>query len=311
MSIKISAVICTYNQENYLRKAINSLVNQSLSSEEFEIVIVDNASTDNTKKVVEEFSHVSNIKYVYEPRLGLSYARNTGFKNAVGKYIAYLDDDAVVCPKWLEYIIKAFESNPGAGCVGGKIAPIWESPRPKWLHDQLLSWLTTLDHGSTPKFLEDKEWVWGTNMSFLAERLKISGGFRTSLGRKGSLLLSGEEMQLQDNIRERGYKIYYDPKIEVSHHVHPERLTKEWFFNRFFWQAVTDVEMKKVQPSLYDGLKELAKFDLASITVHTEDPSKFLQQCRVMRLIGRIVAPFMIKAINDKIKENNESKNKN
>ncbi|MEE8471432.1 MAG: glycosyltransferase family A protein [Dehalococcoidia bacterium] len=98
MSIRVSAIICTHNRSDYLRQAIQSLADQTLPTEQYEVIVVDNGSTDNTRAVVEGFDHIANLRYVYEPILGLSQARNTGWQNARGEYIAFMDDDAIGYP---------------------------------------------------------------------------------------------------------------------------------------------------------------------------------------------------------------------
>src|SRR3989337_3554689 len=108
MSFVISAIICTHNRVEYLTKAIQSLVDQNIPKSKYEIIVVDNCSTDSTREVVEKFSSKSNIRYIYEPTLGANKARNTGWRNARGKYIAYLDDDAIASPVWLCRILQGF-----------------------------------------------------------------------------------------------------------------------------------------------------------------------------------------------------------
>ena len=131
MTVRISAIVCTYNRSTYLRKALGSLVDQSLSKDQYEVIVIDNGSQDDTRQVIDEFSWMPNLKYVYEPNLGLSQARNTGWRNAHGGYVAYLDDDAIACPRWLEKILEVFENvKPRPGCVGGKIEPRWELGHP-------------------------------------------------------------------------------------------------------------------------------------------------------------------------------------
>ena len=138
-TVQISAVICTHNREKYLKQAIESLINQSLSNDLYEILIIDNASTDNTKNVISNyFSHISNIRYIYEPKIGLSHARNCAWYNSSSQYICYLDDDAIANPNWLESFINIFNDySPKPAVVGGKVTPLWEAEKPKWLSDQL------------------------------------------------------------------------------------------------------------------------------------------------------------------------------
>lgn len=241
MSIRISAIICTHNRAGYLRKAIRSLVFQSLDEELYEILVVDNASTDDTRHIVHnEFSGVSNLRYLYEPVLGLSQARNTGWRGAEGEYVAYLDDDAVASPVWLERILEVFDTvSPKPGCVGGKIEPIWEAPRPIWLSDSMLPVLTVLDLSDKPTFLSDQI-PSGANISFAKVVLMELGGFSVALGRKGNQLLSNEEVLLMRKMKDKGFLCFYHPEIKVRHHIPASRLTERWFLDRYYWQGISD-----------------------------------------------------------------------
>ena len=134
--MKISVVVCTYNRSEYLRRMLMSL-REALIPEHLscEIILVDNHSTDNTKYVFEEIArpHRSNWKYVFEEKEGISHARNRGVREAKGEIIAFTDDDVIVDKYWIQNICKAFEENSDVVCVGGKILPIWEIPKPEWL----------------------------------------------------------------------------------------------------------------------------------------------------------------------------------
>jgi len=251
VSIRISAIICTHNRASYLKKAIQSLVDQTLPKEQYEVIVVDNGSTDDTKAVVESFDHFENLRYIYEPVLGLSQARNTGWQNAQGEYVAYLDDDAVSCPEWLERIVVAFETvDPRPGSVGGKVMPIWEAERPAWLPKELEVALTIIDWADKPIFLtEDYQHLRGCNVAYPREILEKAGGFSTSLGRKGKSLLSGEEEFLERHLKEQNFGPYYDPEICVYHHIPAERLVKQWFYRRYFWQGASYEVLQYIEAS--------------------------------------------------------------
>lgn len=251
MSIPISAIICTHNRVAYLEKAIQSLVDQTLPKEQYEIIVVDNGSTDNTKMTVESFNQFGNLRYIYEPILGLSQARNTGWQNAQGKYIAYLDDDAIACAEWLERIVRAFETiHPQPGSVGGKIEPIWEVERPAWLSKQMERPLTIVDWRDKAAFLtEDYQHLRGCNVAYPREILEKVGGFSTNLGRKGSSLLSNEESLLEKYLKEQNLGSYYDPEIRVQHHILAERLVKRWFYERYFWQGASNEILQYIETS--------------------------------------------------------------
>lgn len=237
----ISAIVGTLNRAIYLRKALQSLANQTLPRERYEIIVVDNGSTDNTKQLVQdEFGYLSNLQYLYEPVTGLSRARNKGWQNSKGEYVAYLDDDAIASSNWLEKILESFDRvNPRLGGLGGKVEPIWESARPVWLSARLAPYLTILDWSTTPIILDNSQYLVGANMAFPTFLLREVGGFQVSLGRKGGNLLSNEEILLKHQLESLGYTLYYSPEIAVKHHVPASRLTQDWFIQRHYWQGVS------------------------------------------------------------------------
>ena len=251
MSTRISAIICTYNRAEYLKKALQSLVDQTLPQQHYEIIVVDNGSTDNTKAIVEGFKQCENLRYIYEPIMGLSQARNTGWGNAQGEFITYLDDDAIACPEWLQRIVQAFNTvRPQPGSVGGKVIPIWEVERPPWLPKELDRLLSITDWADRPTFLmDDFQFLAGTNVAYPRYVLDEVGGFSTSLGRKASSLLSCEEILLKRQLKRRNLGSYYDPDLYVYHHIPAERLTKRWFYRRAFWQGASDAILRHLETS--------------------------------------------------------------
>ncbi|PZD74231.1 GalNAc(5)-diNAcBac-PP-undecaprenol beta-1,3-glucosyltransferase [Acaryochloris thomasi RCC1774] len=241
MSVRISAIICTFNRSKYLQKAIQSLIDQTLEKYEYEILVVDNCSVDDTRKVVDDKSRIAgNLHYIYESEIGLSKARNTGWEAAKGEYIAYLDDDAIATPHWLATLLHNFENiTPKPACIGGKIDPIWEAERPEWLPDKLLPYLTILDWSSELIIIDENQYIAGANMAFTQQALTLANGFQTKFGRRGKKLLSNEELVLQNQIRKHGLDIYYNPEAVVEHHVVADRLQQNWFVKRTYWQGVS------------------------------------------------------------------------
>jgi glucosyl-dolichyl phosphate glucuronosyltransferase len=304
MSLIVSSVICTHNRADYLFLALQSLVDQSMSKSQYEIIVIDNCSTDQTKEVVESFSKQQDqIRYIYESTLGLSYARNTALQNAKGKYIAYLDDDAIACPNWLNKIVSVFEETvvPQIGCAGGKVELIWEADRPSWLSDQLLHVLGFIDWSKTPRPLNlDSEWLVGASIAFSVDVLNSIGGFNLGLGRVGTNLLSNEEIMIEKKIVEIGYSCYYHPDISVGHHVTQSRLTQDWFTRRYYWQGVSNavVYLIEQEPSnlsrFRDVFLEILRLfryrkDITNMIFSTTDPSQFTQKCFSFIKLGYIV----------------------
>jgi len=302
MNISISAIICTHNRPEYLDKAIISLLEQDLPKNKYEILVVDNCSDGSTKKIVTKYSSFENIRYLFESNLGLSYARNTGYRNAYGVYIAYLDDDAIASPDWLGRILEAFESViPKPGCVGGKTRPIWETARPSWLADSLLHGLGVIDWSDTPHFLDnlDKEWLVGANFAFPAEILEAIGGFDNHLDRVGKSLLSSGDVFLEKQIMKRGYSCYYHPKISVSHHIMKSRVSQSWFKKRYYWQGVSDAVMQFVEerPSKLRRLQISAFLSrrlfvspskVMALLFPTNNPETFTKKCLALIELGHI-----------------------
>ncbi|HWO43707.1 MAG TPA: glycosyltransferase [Candidatus Eisenbacteria bacterium] len=301
-TVLISAVVCTHNRAGYLATALESLLRQTLPARHYEIIIVDNRSTDDTASVVGQFSSLRSVRYVYEPALGLAPARNTGWRQASGRYVAYLDDDAVASSRWLEKIIEVFENvTPRPGCVGGKTEPIWEAPRPGWLDDRLLAALSIIDWSSTPHFINDlsAEWLVGTNIAFPRDVLQTIGGFVPGLDRRGAQLMSSGDVFLERQLLNAGYFCYYHPEVSVSHHITPSRLSKSWFLRRFYWQGISDVTMEVLKKDLSARQRLrlaigrakpllLTPGKLSAIFKPTDDPGHFREQCFAFITLGQI-----------------------
>jgi len=301
LDVKISAVLCTFNRAHYLRRALQSLVAQSLSEGQYEIIVVDNRSTDDTSQVVrKEFGGVSNLRYLYEPIQGLSQARNTGWKNARGMYVAYLDDDAVADTEWLGKIVEVFETlKPQPGCVGGRVEPIWEAPQPAWLSDDMTSYLAILNYSDAPVALGNPDYLVGASIAYPRQLLETMGGFQTRLGRRGKNLLSNEETLLHRGLKAEGYACMYHPEILAWHHIQASRLKKTWFIRRLYWQGVSDalVQIERESPSALRRLRfalsatrrVLSPQRLADLAISSDDSKRFEQKCSAFKQIGYLV----------------------
>ncbi|MBI3812117.1 MAG: glycosyltransferase family 2 protein [Nitrospirae bacterium] len=297
----ISVVICTHNRADYLNKAIRSVLDQSLPGDRYELIVVDNASTDHTRETVRAFEPAGNVRYLYEGTLGLCHARNTGWQQARGRYVVYLDDDAVACPGWLAAVKEAFATAPDIGVVGGRVEPIWEGERPAWLSDDLALGLTILDWSDTPKFILDvrREWLVGANMAAPTAVLKEIGGFHPGLDRVGTRMLSSGDVYLQKQILRRGYSCLYHPMMAVRHLVPRSRLEKRWFIRRYYWQGLSNAAMQLIEESpsivrraslaasmVFQLLRSPRKIE--SLVRPVDDPRAFTQKCYSFVTLGHI-----------------------
>ncbi len=300
---KISAVVCTYNRYDVLDKAIRSLENQTLHVSDFEILIIDNSPDfDVSEKVKKAYSSIENLKYIFEKTPGLSNARNVATQLAQSDFIAFLDDDAIASPQWLEKILEAIEEfGDDVDVVGGRIDPIWEVQRPKWLGDELLGNVSVVNWGGDCRIAGEDEWFAGANITFRVKALQEHGGFATNLGRKGSgaILLSNEESDLIDKIKANNGIIVYQPEASVDHLVEEKRLKRSWFRKRASWQAVSDYLMKpeeqvKYLDSDWENLiqyinsMEPQERNIRSLQFRTDDPGVFRWQLSAIYTITRL-----------------------
>lgn len=292
MDIFLSVIVATFNRAEYLKKNLQGLDNQSLAHTLYEIIVVDNASTDNTREVVEYYrSGMENLRYVHEAKPGLNEARNTGFQQAKGVYIAYLDDDAVPHHNWAESIIEAFSSvNPQPGVVGGPTLPVWEVERPHWLTSKFEKALSMVYYGNEKKFLKGREFLVGANMVFLKTALIQIGGFTSGLDRIQNKLLSGGDTAAIEKIKRLGYTVYYDPDIAVDHYVSQNRLNREWFIQRYYWQGYSEALMWQMLDNPSSNLRIQKFLSILYIFVRNpgyitylvrniEQPKKFFSKC--------------------------------
>ena len=296
----VSVVICTRNRAAYLAAALESLGNQE-GSPPFEVIVVDNGSTDNTREVVSRFESRVDLRCIQEPAVGVCHARNAGWRLARARYVAYLDDDAVACVSWVASVVGAFERRADAGVVGGPVEPIWQAPRPMWLADEVALGLTIINWPGGPKVLDDlrSEWLAGTNMAIRTELLPRVGGFHPDLDRRGSAMLSSGDVFLQKELVRLGHSCFYDPAMAVRHVVPASRLTKSWFRRRNYWQGVSDaiMELLEQRPSAGERLA-LAMRSAARLAARpgrlltlfpTDDPARFAATCWTLIEIGHLV----------------------
>jgi len=241
MDLLVSAVVCTHNRATVLRHALASLAGQTLPADAYEIVVVDNASTDATRDLVtRELAGEGRLRYVFEPQLGVSRARNAGWRAARAPLVAYLDDDAIAAPDWLAEAVAAFAKlDPRPGCLGGPVLPIWEVPRPAWLPDALLPYLTVLELDQGPGPMPRGKFLYGTNSVFPRERLAEIGGYPAGLGPIGSWHRSGEDTFVQKQLRERGFQLWYDPALRVQHRIPAERASRRWVLRRLYLEGLS------------------------------------------------------------------------
>jgi glycosyltransferase involved in cell wall biosynthesis len=233
-TLDISVIVPTYNRGRQLEPLLASLLAQDTRGVRYEVVVVDNNSTDDTRQVVEAFAHADmegRLRYVFEPRQGVSYARNTGVAATTAPIVAFLDDDGVTGADWVWSMKRAFDEHPEADCIGGRIKPRWIHPRPSWL---------TAPH-SGPIALQDRTeaayinarqasaCLLSANLGIRREAFNVVGGFSPDYPRN-------QDRELEMRLWRAGRQGLYLPAMEVTVDVPRERLTRRYHRR---WQATT------------------------------------------------------------------------
>jgi glycosyltransferase involved in cell wall biosynthesis len=251
--MQISVIICTYNRAGILRQTLETFCRLHVeASLPWELLVVDNNSTDDTHACCEEFARKLPLRYVFEPRQGLSAARNRGIKEAHGDLLAFTDDDVDVDPHWLAALHDAATRHPEVVFFGGRILPCWEIEPPDWLQAHsasLLKGVTThFDLGPEERFYKGS--FFGANMAFRKSIFDAGENFREDLGRKQNVLVHGEESELIGRLSEEGHKGLYVPAATVHHRIPASRMTESYVRNWFIGHGITKVRRAQVHVGL-------------------------------------------------------------
>lgn len=235
----LSVLICTYNREKYIGPLLESIATNDLPKEQYEIVLVDNNCTDNTKGVCETFAKTHrDIRFLYcvEPEQGLSAARNKAIKEATGDILVYIDDDALVDSWYLRTVYDYLTAHPEISAVGGPIIPLYETFEPKWMTRFTKELLCGyLYFGNKERTFPGKRYPGGGNAAYRADVFKQVGLFNTALGRKGNSLMGAEEKDIFDKMTAQGMRFMYLPKM-ILHHIIPQKKLEADYFNRLTYQ---------------------------------------------------------------------------
>ncbi len=231
--IRISLIIPTHNRAQDLIRALESVAAQTLTADEWECVVIDNASTDDTPQRFDEFcaTHPTlHLRRVYEPQAGVSYARNRGFEEATGEYLASIDDDERVNPDFLKAYIDFFDSHSDAIVAGGRIIAEYPTGRPDWMSKFTEMPIANPMHfGDTVCHFPKGRVPGGGNMAFRLREARRYKGFDVTLGRVGRELIGGEENDLFERMLKGGETIWYVPDAVMWHIIPQRKLSPEYF----------------------------------------------------------------------------------
>jgi glucosyl-dolichyl phosphate glucuronosyltransferase len=303
--MNVSVVLCTYNRCESLAKTLRSLAASELPDcVEWEVVVVDNNSTDATRLVVEEFcqQNPGRFRYLFESRQGKSYALNLGIRNARGHVIAFVDDDVVIEPTWLQNLTSSLHGSEWAGTGGRTLLDRPFSP-PSWLslkypggHGGVVAAL--FDFGESPRELNLAPY--GTNMAYQKKMFERYGLFRTDLGPSSNRRVprANEDTEFGRRLMAAGERIRYEPLAVVYHGVSEERLHKEYYLRWWFDFGRAVIREKGAGASIcglprhYFGIPKMITITLPAFALRwmctVQSPERFFAKCLTWSIAGQI-----------------------
>ena len=256
----LSIIICTYNRAKYIGPLLDSISKNDYPTSDYEIILVDNNCTDNTRGVCEQFvaTHPEiRLRYVVETEQGLSAARNKGIKEAKGEVIIYVDDDALVDTDYIRIYAEHFAAHPETMAAGGPIEPLYETKEPSWMSPYTKALLTAwMNYGDKVREYPNGRYPGGGNAAYRKVVFDKVGLFNTELGRKGTALLASEEKDIFDKMKALGMLVLYLP-TPVLHHIIPQTKLEEDYFNRLTLQIGRSERMRTCAISKGKYLKRL------------------------------------------------------
>ncbi|WP_448563176.1 glycosyltransferase family 2 protein [Trichothermofontia sp.] len=292
-----SIIVPTKNRSHYLKSALESIVSHCSYTEDFEILIVDNGSTDTTRILAKYFIESYKeyrIKYLYEEEPGLLSGRHRGTLEAQGEVLIFIDDDVEVSSSWLQAIKLAFRE-ASVQLVGGPSLPKYEVPPPRWLdfawqthqYGKLLPTLSLLDFGDEVRDI-DPNYVWGLNFSIRKNALMELGGFHPDCLPKHLQYFQGDgETGLTRKAYVKGYRAVYQPQALVFHNVPKARMTTDYFEAWYFYYGICDsYSMTRADYqagySMIKNIKHFLKRNLSAIKNDIKQKIKFLIEDRIV-----------------------------
>ncbi len=227
-------MICTYNRQDYILEALESLRKQTLSTDRFEVLVINNNSPDNTEALVKQYisAHpILSVRYELETRQGASFARNTGAALSRSPLLVFMDDDAIAEPDYLQNILSFYQQHPEVSGLGGRIIPRYIPEEPKWMSYYVSSLVGNFDYSPEVEEFRPGKYPLESNMVIRKSDFNLVGGFNTDLpGVKGTLRIGGEGKDFFLKLQKAGKRIYYDPSIIVHHVVEVKKLTPEYMY---------------------------------------------------------------------------------
>lgn len=261
--MNVSIIICTHNRASLLKDVLESLRHMNVPEDcNVEIIVVNNACTDNSPSIVDAFSKDSknfSVKILFEPRLGKTYALNKGIKNASGAILALMDDDHIISKGYMHAVSKAVKENPSYNLYCGKIIPNWDGTEPKWVHDNSKYPVRPFpipyfDLGDVTIEVKPEKGMFipGAGNLFIKKTVfqKI-GPFSEQLGPKGHDLSGGEDIEFIKRVLNKGDRLLYVPEALQYHQVDKSKLTLSYVTKKAYFRSMAAYQFAETNTSLH------------------------------------------------------------
>lgn len=250
-TVRLTVVVATFNRARLVAQLLEALDAQVVpDGMAWDVVVVDNNSTDATRSTVEASRDTMRVPvtYLFEPRQGKSFALNTGIEHAKGDIIAFTDDDVIPAADWIATVVRSMREWQ-ADIIGGRILPKWGGTVPPWLkkNGEFHARLALLEHVTAKRLTSPHgvPGVWGANMAVARDLFDRIGRFDIRLGPMGTKLYrSGEELDLVRRALSEGRTVVYDPRLVVWHQIGPDRLRRSYFRRYYFQRAEGEALVK-------------------------------------------------------------------
>lgn len=286
---KVVIGVCTYNRCKDLRRLLQSLI--KLDYPNFEIIVVDNNSTDQTAQIVSGFE---KVKYVFEEKQGLAYARNC-LLNKCGKdteYLGMLDDDETVKEDWILRMLDCFQLDERIAVVGGSYIPCFEITPPAWMpYDFHAFNLNVRGIG-----VYSVRMAAGGNVMLRMDIVKSKKIlFDYTLGYNGNVLLSGEDNEFFCKVMGKVHLCGFTEFAPVKHYIAKERMTVKWFTRRYFYEGITQYHRFGISEYLKNFLQLPLRIVRLCLVIFTFDKEKIAARFfKVVMNIGTVLAPLIL-----------------
>jgi glucosyl-dolichyl phosphate glucuronosyltransferase len=245
--MRVTVVICTWNRAELLERTLAEMCKLRIPvGVEWELLVVNNGCTDTTDAVLARHTSDLPLRVLFEPRVGLSHARNCAIEAASGDLVLWTDDDVLVDPGWLEAYCRAAAKWDNASYFGGNIEPWFATEPARWIVDNpKLAPFSERRLGAEVRLMEPDEYPYGANMAFRRAALQASV-FEPRLGRVGDSLISGEEIEFIARLKESGLVGVWVGTARVKHYIPQKRLTRKYVWD--FWVGMGVTETRRERP---------------------------------------------------------------